>query len=101
MDHWEHWTDVVANVTVAYWPVAVVVLGIGVAALVARRALRNRPRTRTSAMDRLIERNPAIMFDGARWTVTAQRVRIGWITSFAVATALLIVADRPARPSAN
>lgn len=101
MEHWSHWTDAIANVVVGYWPVAAVVVGVGVASLVVHRVLRNRPRTRTSAMDRLIERNPAIIFDGARWTVTAQRIRVGWVTSIAVATALLIVADRPARPSVN
>lgn len=87
----EHWTDALLNL----WFVPVIALGASAAAYVVRRVLRNRPATRTSAMQRLIARNPAIIFDGARWTVAAQRIRIGWVTSLAVAVAVLIVVDHP------
>lgn len=101
MEHQTHWTDVIANVVADYWFIFAIALGVGVLALAVRRVLHDRPHAGTSAMDRLIERNPAILFDDARWTVTARRVRTGWVTSVAVATALLIAADRPTQPGAN
>lgn len=72
--------------------------GIAVAALVVGTLLRlraDRPARRTSARDRLIDRNPMLSDTSLRWKTTACRVRTGAVTSFAVAIALLIVADRP------
>lgn len=87
-----------------HWFVPVAAFGVGIivaAGYIVRRALTNRPRARTSAMQRLIARNPAIIFDGARWTVAARRVRTSWVTSLAVATAVRIVADHPLTVGSN
>jgi hypothetical protein len=93
----DHWTGVI----VKYWFIFAIALGVGIVVLAVRCVLRNRPRSRTSAKERLIARNPAIMFDDARWTTAARRVRTSRVTSFVVATAFLIVADRPVQRSAN
>lgn len=60
------------------------------------RLLRDRPPVRSSARDRLLERNPALAVGRElRWSVRARRVRIGWLTVLSVAVAVLVVADRP------
>lgn len=97
----DHWTDVIGVFIADYWIVFAIALGVGIVALAVRRAVRDRPRARTSARDRLIERNPGIIFDGVRWSNAARRARTGWVTSVAVATALLIVADHPAQLDAS
>lgn len=91
MDPLDHWTDSL----IRYWFVPLVIVGALIVAALVYRTLRNRPQNRTSAMERLIARNPAITFDDVRWTRAAQRVRFGWLTSAVVAVALLIATDRP------
>lgn len=87
----DHWTDYLST----HWYVPVTLVGVSLVVNFIRRALRNRPRTRTSAMERLIERNPSIIFDN-RWRVSAKRVRFGWVTNLVIAVAVVIATDRPA-----
>lgn len=84
-----------------YWFIPIIPVGIGVLVFGAHRFVRNRPTGRSSAMQRLIERNPAIMFNDVRWSVSAKRVRTTWVTGFVVAAALLIATDRPVPQAAS
>lgn len=63
---------------------------------VVLRWFRDRPTGRLSARDRLIARNPTLNVDASfEWSIAARRVHFGWITTLAVAVAVLVVADRP------
>lgn len=72
----------------------VVVVTVGIA---TNTWLRDRPARRSTARQRLVERNPWLSdaVDASRWSNRSNRVRLGWLTSLLVAVAVLAVADRP------
>lgn len=82
----------------AFWiPTLIIAVPVtsGIVVTAIHRVLQRRPPARTSARDRLIALNPTLNAAGVRWNVAARRVRHGWVTSTAVAVALLIATDRP------
>lgn len=79
---------------IAFW-IPIVIGGLTGVVIALLRLRADRPARRTSARDRLLERNPLLADASLRWSVSARRVRVGALTALAVAVALLIVADRP------
>lgn len=67
----------------------------GIPALVViRTALRGRPRWRTSAQMRLIDRNPSLSDASLRWRTSARRMRFGRLTTALVGAAMLLATIR-------
>lgn len=82
----------------------VMLIVVAVAAAVALRTwLRDRPRRRSTARDRLLRRNPWLddAVDQHRWSARSNHVRIGWLTVLLVAVAVLAAADRSVAPVAT
>lgn len=69
-------------------------LTLGILAVVVR-LLRDRPSSRTSARDRLCDRNPALAAASLRWSVDARRVRLDRPTVLVVTVALWLAVVRP------
>lgn len=63
--------------------------------LIVARLLRDRPSSRTSARDRLCDRNPALATASLRWSVGARRVRLDRPTVLIVTVALWLAVVRP------
>lgn len=88
----------------AFWIptiVLIAVVGALVVNSIVRVVFKRYPRVRTSAKDRLIALNPTLNEVGTRWSISAERIRIGWITKVVVATAIIVAASRPRTVVAN
>lgn len=73
-------------------------LALGLSTIVVQ-LLRDRPSSRTSARDRLCDRNPALATASLRWSVDARRVRLGRPTILVVVVALWLAVVRPVATS--
>lgn len=84
------------NTIVAVEVAFVIVATLVVFGVITSRSLRDRPRTRTSARDRLTRLNPALARnDSLRWSVASRRVRVDRLTTLVVCVALRLTTLQP------
>lgn len=83
------------------WLVLGVVTLVSSTTVGATRWLRNRPRRRTSARDRLLQLNPTLSDPSLTWSRSARRVDVGRLVRLLVVGAVVAALTVVGRPTAT